>query len=73
MSRTHSIAVDTASRSYRVLVGSDLLDELGSLALAACGGQRACVISDSNVAGLYAERALRSLRDAGYELSLIHI
>ena len=71
MSRTHSIAVDTASRSYRVLVGSDLLDELGSLALAACGGQRACVISDSNVAGLYAERALRSLRDAGYEASLL--
>lgn len=71
MSDAVSIAVDTPSRSYQVTVGSGVLGRLGRLARAACGGQRACVVSDSNVAPLYAEAALGSLRAAGYEAGLL--
>lgn len=67
MSETRRIRVRTPSRSYDVLVGRDLLDGVGRLTREACGGRRACVVSDSNVAPLYANAVAESLADAGYE------
>lgn len=65
-----TVHVSTASRDYDVHVGRGLLDGIGGLVREAAGGTRCCVVSDSNVAPLYAERALSSLAANGYETSL---
>lgn len=56
-----------ASRSYDVLIGSGLLDTLGSHAGAVSKAKRAAIISDSNVWPLYGNRAKMSLENAGIE------
>lgn len=61
--------VSTPSRAYDVHVGTGLLDEVGAITRQSCGGGHACVISETNVAPRYLERALASLRAAGYEAS----
>ena len=70
MSDVMTIPVTTPSRSYEVLVGAGILDEVGMRTRKACGGDRACVISDSNVAPLYANAVGESLREAGYACTL---
>lgn len=65
------IPVNTPSRSYDVVIGRGILSELGRRVRAVCGGSAACVISDSNVAALYGEKARASLEQAGYRASLV--
>lgn len=52
---------------YDVHVGPGLLDEAGGLAAGVVTAGRCALISDSNVAPLYAERLSQSLRAAGFE------
>lgn len=63
-----TIHVGTSSRHYDVHVGAGILDELGEV-VSATGGRRACLITESNVGPLYAERAEASLAGAGVELA----
>lgn len=68
------VHVDLGSRSYQVWVGPGLLDDLGERAAEQFHGrQRAALITDSNVAPLYASTALASLRLAGIEAALITV
>lgn len=67
---TDVIKVNTPSRSYDVVVGQGVIDEVGDLTRKACGGSVACVISDSNVAPLYANAVAESLEAAGYRTTL---
>lgn len=55
-----------ASRTYEVLVGSGVLDELGSRVRSVTHGAVAAVISDSNVYPLYGKKAEKSLLGAGF-------
>ncbi|MGN0184050.1 MAG: 3-dehydroquinate synthase [Aristaeellaceae bacterium] len=55
-----------ASREYDVHIGSGLLDELGSRAADMLRGRNAVIVTDSNVAPLYLDRALSSMRAAGF-------
>lgn len=64
------IHVNTPSRAYDVHVGRGLLDQTGALVREAAQGETAWVISDSNVAPLYAERVQASLATAGYRTGL---
>lgn len=66
MSDARVIQVDTPSRSYEVLVGEGLLGEVGPRATQLIRGRRAHVISDSNVAPLYAEAVADSLQKASF-------
>lgn len=66
----HVIDVHTPSRSYQVHVGQGVIDQVGDLTRAACGGTRAAVVSDSNVAPLYANAVAEALVEAGYEASI---
>ena len=66
MSDTRVIQVDTPSRSYEVLVGPGILGEVGPRAARLIRGRRAHVISDSNVAPLYADGVASSLQRAGF-------
>ncbi len=55
-----------ASREYDVVIGRGLLGELGSRAAEVLRGRSCAVVSDSNVAPIYMEATLASLRAAGF-------
>jgi 3-dehydroquinate synthase len=61
------VTVALGARSYAVKVGRGLLDTIGAEAGGLGLGKRCALISDSNVAPLYASRALSSLREAGFQ------
>lgn len=56
-----------ASKEYDVCIGRGLLNELGTHAKEVLRGRSVMVVSDSNVAPLYLQRALQSLHTAGFE------
>lgn len=58
-----------ASRNYDVLIGSGLLNTLGSHAAAMKKAKKVCIVSETNVWPLYGEAAKKSLRDAGLEVT----
>ena len=62
----------SASGSYDVLVGEGLLDRLGLLVREAApsADSQVLLVSDSNVAPLYAERVSVALADAGFDVHL---
>lgn len=64
---TAAIEVGTAS-PYTVTIGHGLLDTVGEAAAAILPPTEAVVVSDSNVAPLYAERLENSLRAAGWQV-----
>jgi 3-dehydroquinate synthase len=64
-----SVTVDLPSRSYPVHIGPGLLARTGELIPAL--GKHCAIISDSNVAPLYADTVIASLHDAGVESHLI--
>lgn len=55
-----------ASRPYQVHIDTFLLERTGEIARSVNGGQRALIISDTNVAPLYAEPVKSSLESAGF-------
>lgn len=57
-----------ASRSYEVLIGGGLLDELGSRLRALSRAKTAAILAGDNVFPLYGERAARSLEAAGFRI-----
>ena len=57
----------SGGRGYEIRIGRGLLDHLGELLREVWDGARAAVVTDSNVAPLYAERAEASLRRAGFQ------
>ena len=52
------VHVDTPSRAYDVHVGVGILAEVGAITREAAGGERACIIADSNVWPLYGEKVV---------------
>lgn len=70
MSETHVIPVHTPSRSYEVHVGRGLLGSVGALVAKACPKvTHVALVSDSNVAPLYAKPVEKSLGAAGIAVS----
>lgn len=63
------VHVSTPSRAYDVHVGAGILSDVGAIARSSAGGSRCCVVSDSNVAPLYAPAVEASLASAGYEVT----
>lgn len=68
-----TVKVPLGGRSYSILIGRGLLSRLGSECRRLGLGRRCAVISDRQVAPLYAKAALRSLADAGFEPVLITV
>ena len=71
--RVSSTAVSLRKRCYRVLIGPSLLEELGKQARKYVAREICAIISDSNVAPLFADRVEKSLTAAGFRLTLITI
>ncbi|MCH7579765.1 MAG: 3-dehydroquinate synthase [Chloroflexi bacterium] len=67
------ITITTASREYDAIVGWGVLDRLGGLMREAGLSGKAFVISDSDVLPRYGDRALISLREAGFEAAAFAI
>ncbi|MCS7337529.1 MAG: 3-dehydroquinate synthase [Verrucomicrobiae bacterium] len=65
------VKVPLGKRSYRILIGRGLLDQLGHECVKLGLGKRCAVISDQNVAPIYADTAQTSLRAAGFEPVLV--
>lgn len=61
------VHVSTTSRSYDVHVEPGVLDSCGELVRRSAGGEKAFVVSDTNVAPIYMDRVRASLGKAGYE------
>ncbi|MFI3243386.1 MAG: 3-dehydroquinate synthase [Akkermansia sp.] len=64
-----TVSLSLGSRSYDVIVENGALNGLGQHLQAANIKGKIALISDSNVAPLYAERAVASLESAGYGVS----
>ncbi len=56
-----------ASRKYDIIIDKGILDRAGELSAAVKKPCRAAILSDSNVAPLYAERLERSLKASGFD------
>lgn len=62
-----SVQVPLGNRSYQIEVDGGLLKSLGRRCAELGLGRRCAVLSDSTVAPLYAETALKALKKAGFE------
>lgn len=65
------VKVLLGTRSYRILIGRNLLARLGLECARLKLGQRCAVVSDRNVAPLYAQAAQQSLCAAGFDPVLV--
>lgn len=68
-SELRGVHVGAASRAYDVTVGPGALALLGEVVRGVAGEARACVVSETNVAPLYADAAEESLADAGMDVT----
>ena len=57
-----------ASKEYDVLIGSGLLETLGTHAAAQKKAVRVCIVSDSNVWPLYGKKAEENLKESGLDV-----
>lgn len=60
----------TTHKPYQVALGTMLLERTGEIVRGVCGGERAVIITDSNVGPLYAHIVRESLEHAGYAVSV---
>lgn len=63
---TNDVTVDLGDRSYPIRIGSGILETLGEECSAAGLSGRCLIVSDENVAPLYAEKVFQSLETAGF-------
>ena len=70
MSMTHDVTVDLGDRSYPIRIGSGILETLGDACKAAGLIGRCLIVSDENVAPLYADTVFQTLEKAGFEPAL---
>ena len=66
---TRTVRVSAASGAYDVVVGAGVLARAGELVRAAVGERRCCVVSETNVAPLYADALEASLGAAGLDVA----
>jgi len=69
MERT--VHVQLGDRTYPIHIGPGVLESLGHRLVERCPAPAAAIISDENVAPLYAERATASMDRAGYRTALL--
>ncbi len=68
-----TITVPLADRSYPIHIGSGLLARTGELARDAVGTASAALVQDAAVGALYGETVLRSLEEAGFQVTPVTV
>jgi 3-dehydroquinate synthase len=66
-----TVPVRFSAAPYNVVIGDGAIDRTGELALVVHAAGKVAVVTDSNVAPLYADRVLASLTHAGFTPNLI--
>lgn len=66
---TQVVHVSTPTSAYDIHVGAGNLAQLGEVCRESAGGRRVCVVSETNVAPLWAKAAEDSLAQAGYDVA----
>src|SRR4029453_8479286 len=61
-----AVEIRGADYCYRALVGSGLIEQLGTCVRKALGGKRCAVVTDNIISPLFANRVQRSLTSAGF-------
>jgi 3-dehydroquinate synthase len=67
------VIVRTGAQSYEVVIGPGILDQAGQLISQKLKGPACALVTDDNVAALFAEKVSRSLKDAGFRPTLIEV
>ena len=67
------VPVELGPRSYPIYIGADILTHLGTAFTTHCPSTRAVIITDDNVAPLYAHAAQTSLNNANIENQLVTV
>jgi 3-dehydroquinate synthase len=67
------VKVDLAERSYPILIGEGVLDRVGAECLKLGLGQRCAIITDTNVAPRFGAAAVKSLKAAGFDPTLVTV
>ncbi len=68
-----TISIQAGGARYEALVGCDLLPESGGLIAKVLRGPRCAVVADEKTAALFADKAMTSLRAAGFDPQLVPI
>ena len=68
-----TVSVDLKERSYRILVGSGLLEEIGDLLVDVLPAGRVAVVTDSDVGRIYADRVQQRLQSHGFETGKLEV
>lgn len=63
----HDVTVDLGERSYPIRIGSGILNSLGEACLNAGLNGKCLIVSDENVAPLYAEKVFQALEKSGFD------
>lgn len=67
------ITIYAGEQSYEVLIGEGLLEGAGTLLSRKLGGRPCAIVSDENVAALFAPVLIRSLTSAGFKPTVVTI
>ncbi|MFI5014256.1 MAG: 3-dehydroquinate synthase [Hyphomicrobiales bacterium] len=67
------VRVELGARSYDILIGAGLLQEVGSLVARAGGVKAAAIVADGNTAPLYADGLAANLAAAGLRAAVVTI
>ena len=68
-----STEVRTVGHSYRVLIGPGLLETVGDAIKEKLSPSRCAIVSDKNVAPLFARKIQKNLAASGFESTLITV
>jgi 3-dehydroquinate synthase len=68
-----TLTVELGERSYPIVIGSRLLDEIGPRLAALLDNRRAVVITNPTVARLYLDGVRTSLQRAGFRVAIIEV
>jgi len=58
-----------ASKTYDIIIDTDILDDAGSIIRKTTGGQTAAIVTDDNVAALYGKRLTNTLEKNNYHVA----
>jgi len=70
---TETVRVELGARSYPIIIGAGVLDDVGAHVRGTCGAARVAVVSNPTVGNLYMARVADSLRSAGCEVLTVEI
>ncbi len=67
------LTVNLGARSYDILIGAGILDQIGSVLSKVANGMRAIIVTNPKIDGLYGDKTRQNLTQAGFQVETIQI